>query len=276
MHGLGAVEAVKAEIKGLRRRFNSLKEKTIQGLERCRIEVMIVVYMLTTIPAVQEHGFLEEKQKKLNESTNHWELFGKLNFYWNYLSYDLLEHLIEELALKHDWFQTVAGEMAVYKKDLEDFRKHTTLVLYCEVDPRTLDEDPPPRFRKMVVKFDLPGTATLEDLEEFRRQYASSYNLQTCVMMLNRIKKGSFTVTWFIPASALEILMKDIDLAVVIFEEFSVASLEIHTSTPICVYPAKLPKRVSSSFYDLYYLVSINIHCRLLLLLPVITPALLL
>ena len=274
---LGTVEAVKTEIKDLHRRFNSLKKLTIKGLEKCQIAITTVVYTLTTILTVQEHkSFLKENQKSLNESSNHWELFGKLNLYWNYLIYDLLENLVEELTLEHEWFQTVAGEMAVYKNDLEEFRRRTTLLLFCEADPRTLDEDPPPGFRKMVVKFDWTEATTLEDLEEFRRRYASSYNLQTCVMMLNSIKKGSFTVTWFIPASVLEILRKEIDVAVVILEEFSVTRLEMHTATPICVYPAKLPKSVSSSFYDLYYLVSINIYCRLLLLLPVTTPALLL
>ena len=235
------MEAVRTEIKSLHRRFNSLKELTIQGLERCRIAVMTVVYTLTTILTVQEHkGFLEEKQKSLNESSNNWELFGKLNLYWNYLSYSLLEHLIEELALKHDCFQTLAGEMAVYKKDLEEFRKRTTLVLFCEADPRTLDEDPPPGFRKMVVKFDWPEIATLEDVEKFRRRYASSYDLQTCSMMLNNIETGSFTVTWFIPVSVVEMLRKK--RALTVFKEFSVTRLEIDGS---CAYKFSAIKRWS-------------------------------
>ena len=235
---------MEAEIKCLHRRFNSLKELTIHGLEKCRVAVMTVVYTLTTILTVQEHkGFLEEKQKSLSESSNHWELFGKLNLYWTYLSYGLLEHLVEELALKHNWFQTVAGEMAVYKKDLEEFRKRTILVLFCEADPRPLDEDPPPGFRKMVVKFDWPRTATLEDVEKFRRRYASSYDLQTCAMMLNSIGTGSFTVTWFVPVSVVEMLRKKRALAV--FKEFSVTRLDIHTSTQICVYqiPPQRPVR---------------------------------
>ena len=267
---LGAVEAVQTEIKGLHRRFNSLKKLTIKGLEKCQIAIMTVVYTLTTILTVQEHkSFLKENQKSLNESSNHWELFGKLNLYWNYLIYDLLENLVEELTLEHEWFQTVAGEMTVYKKDLEEFRRHTTLALFCEADPHTLNEDPPPGFRKLVVKFDWTETTTLEDVEKFRRQYASSYNLHTCAMMLNSIKKGSFTVTWFIPASVLEILRKEIDVAVVIFKEFNVTRVEVHTSTLICVYPAKLPKIVSSSFK--IYIALYSIHSRLILLLPVTT-----
>ena len=229
---LGTVETVRTEIKGLHRRFNSVNELTIQGLERFRVAVITVVYTLTTILTVQEHkGFLEKKQKSLNESSNHWELFGKLNPYWNYLAPDLLDHLIEELALKHNWFQAVAGEMAAYKRDLEDFRNSTTLPIFVEADPRTLDKDPPPGFRKMVVKFDWPEIATLEDVEKFRRRYASSYELQTCAMMLNSIRTGSFTVTWFIAVSVVEMLRKKRGLTV--FKEFNVTKLEIDGS---CVY----------------------------------------
>ena len=235
---------VQAEIKRLHRRFNSLKELTIRGLEKSKVAVMTVVYYLTTILTVREHkGFLEEKQKSLSESSNHWELFGKLNLYWTYLSYGLLEHLVEELALKHNWFQTAADEMAVYKKDLEEFRKRTTLVLFCEADHRALEDDPPPAFRRMVVKLDWPRTATLEDVERFRRRYASSYDLQTCAMMLNSIGTGSFTVTWFIPVSVVEMLRKKRALAV--FKEFSVTRLEIHTSTQICVYQIPPQRPVS-------------------------------
>ena len=241
---LGAVEGVQAEIKGLHRRFNSLKELTIQGLEKCRIAVTTVLFMLTNILTMQEHKeYLEKKEESLSKSSDHLSLFRKLNFYWNYLSYDLLEHLIGELKLKHEWFQTVAREMAVYKKDLEEFRKHTKLVLFCEADPHTLDEDPPPRFRKMVVKFDWPETATLEDVEKFRRRYASSYNLHTCAMMiLDSIRTGCFTVTWFIPVSVVEILRKK--RALDVFTECSVTRLEIYTLTPICVYEITPPGMV--------------------------------
>ena len=144
--------------------------------------------------------------------------------------------------------------MAVYQKDLEAFKKGTTLMLFVEADPCTLDEDPPPGFRKMVVKFDWPETATLEDVEKFRRRYASSYDLQTCAMMLNSIRTGSFTVTWFIPVSVVEMLRKK--RALTVFKEFSVTRLEIHTSTQICVYQTTPPRTVSivvSEIYTLLY-----------------------
>ena len=227
-----AVEALEVEIEGFCERFNSLKELTIQGLEKCFVTVMAVVYILTNIRTQEHRVFLKENHKVLRQCADHLELFGSLNFYWNYLAYDLLDHLIRQLTKKHNWFQTaVAGEMAVYKKDMEEFRKRTSLVLFCEAEPVTLEEDPPPGFRKMVVKFDWPKTATLEDVEKFRRRYASSYDLQTCAMMLNSVGTGSFTVTWFIPVSVVEMLRKK--RALTVFKEFSVARLEIDGS---CLY----------------------------------------
>ena len=238
------VSAVEAQIKQLHERFNAMKDLTIQGLQKCCVAVMTVVYILTNIRSQTDRVFLKENHKVLRQCEDHLELFGSLNFYWNYLAPDLLDHLIRELAKKHDWFQTVAGEIAVYNKDLEEFKKGTTLMLFVEADPCTLNEDPPPGFRMMVVKFDWPDTATLEDVEKFRRRYASSYNLQTCAVMLNSIRTGSFTVTCFIPVSVVETLRKKRALAV--FKEFSVTRVEIHTLTQICVYQTTPPRTVSS------------------------------
>ena len=234
---------METEIKGLRDRFNALKYLAIQGLQKIGVTVQMVVYILTNICTYGDQLFLKENHKVLRQCEDHLELFGSLNFYWNYLAPDLLDHLIGELTKKHEDFNTTASEMTAYKKDLEEFKKRTALVLFCEADPRPLDEDPPPGFRKMVVKFDWPRTATLEDVERFRRRYASNYDLQTCAMMLNSIGTGSFTVTWFVPVSVVDMLSKKGALSV--FKEFSVTSLDIHTSTRICVYPIHPQRPVS-------------------------------
>ena len=206
---------------------------------------MAVLFTLTSIKSVREHKvFLKENHKALSQSDNHLEMFSLLNFYWNYLAYHLLEQLIEALNLEEPAFDPVSAEMTAYKDDIHKFMRQTTLVLFCQAETTTFDEDPPPGFRKMVVKFDWPRTATLEDVERFRRRYASSYDLQTCAMMLNSIGTGSFTVSWFIAVSAVEMLRKKRALSVL--KEFSVIRLEIHASTVICVYQIFTQRPVSS------------------------------
>ena len=213
---------------------------TIRCLEKCKTTVMVVLFALTSIRAVKEHKvFLDEKHKALRLSEDIMEMFCILNLYWSYLSYHLLEQLIEELNLEERAFDAVAAEMAVYVKDLHKFMGEMTLDLYCQAEPYT-SEDPPPEFRKLVVRFDWPQTATLQDVENFRIRYARCYDLQTCAMMLNSIGTGSFTVTWFIPTAVVKLLMEE--RALTVFEDFSVTKLEIHTMTEICVYE---PKQVS-------------------------------
>ena len=130
-----AVAEVKDDIEGFRKRFKSLKLSVIQCLERCRIAVMTVVYMymLMEIRAVEQHKvFLEEKHKSLRQCEDHWELFGLLNLYWNYLSPDLLDQLLDELCMKESSFKLIRDKMKMYKTDLQKFRQRTTLKLFCQ------------------------------------------------------------------------------------------------------------------------------------------------
>ena len=196
--------------------------------------------MLTEIRAVDQHKmFLEEKQKSLRQCEDHWELFGLLNLYWNYLSPDLLDQLLEELIQKQSSFEAIGKEMEKYKADLQKFRQRTTLKLFCQAITST-ECDPPPEFRKIVVKHDWPDTVTLEDVEKFRQRYAQTYNLQTCAIMLYSVRPGSFTVTWFVPVTVIDILREKIPVKV--YKEFKVSKVEVNG---VCVYPAPVQRQVS-------------------------------
>ena len=236
-----------AEIKGFRQRFNAIKESTILHLERCKMAVKMVVFLLTSICYIEEHeSFLKENHMAFHDCKNHWELFGMLNFYWNYLSYDLLDQLIEELSLKEHLFKAIGKEMERYKGDLKRFRQCTTLEVFCQTNTST-ECDPPPGFRKVVIKHSWPNTVTLEDVERFRQRYAKAYNIRRCAMMLNSIWTGSFTVEWFVPIALVTTLRKK--RAVNIYKEFEVSRLEIYyvKETGFCVYQTPVQRQVSLS-----------------------------
>lgn len=226
-----SVAKVRGEIKEFHGRFNSLKVSTIRCLEKLRITVKTVVFFLTAVLSLREHkDYLEEKHQSLHRCEDHWELFGMLNFYWSYLAYDLLDQLLEQLTLKEASFCDAVRQMAEYKIDLQKFRERTTLAIFCQAEPHR-EDDPPPNFRKMVVKHMWPETITLEDVEMFRKCYTQEYNLPTCAMMLHSIKHGSFTITWFVTVTVIELLMKD--QAVKLYKEFNITRLDI---AEICVY----------------------------------------
>ena len=231
---------MKDEINGLQKRFKSLKESVILCLERCRIAVKTVAYKLTEIRAVDQHKvFLEEKYESLRQCEDHWALFGTLNLYWNYLSPDLLDQLLEELIQVECSFKPIGEEMKKYKTDLQKFRQRTTLKHFCQSDTST-ECNPPSGFQVMVVKHNWPDTATLEDVEKFRRCYAQEYNLRSCAMMLHRIGSGCFAVTWFVSVTVIDILREK--GAVEVYKEFKVSKLELNR---VCVYQAPVQRQVS-------------------------------
>ena len=241
VYALYSVADVERDIEGFHRRFNAIKDMTIKRLEQCQMTVMVVVYILTSIIAVGEHKmFLEGKHKVLHDSKNNWELFSLLNFYWNYLAYDLLDQLIKELCQKNKAFDAVRGEMEDYKRDIQKFREHTALEIFCQADPNTLEDDPPPGFRTVAIKFNWSNGVTLEKVEKFRKRFARKYNLQKCAMMLNSIRPGSFTVTWFVPVTVVEMMTKN--RALKIFREFDTSRVD---SDGTCIYQTSAERHVS-------------------------------
>ena len=225
------------QVEKLRQRFNGIKRATINCLIMCQIAVATMPCWLTEINSLCEHElFLNENLEFFAECKTYWLLFGKLNFYWNYLAYDLLYQLIEVLSHSYTDFKPIHRDIVAYKKDVEEFRKCTFLKVFCEVQPEPLN-DPPPGLKAMVVQFKWAKDVTLEEVERFRRRYAMSRRLNKCAMMVNSIRPGSFTVTWFVAVSTIRRMAgMDVEL----FAEFNVITLVIG-GTCTYVSPAQLP-----------------------------------
>ena len=183
-----SVVAIRDERKRFHQRFTSIRELTIKCLERNRIAVVTVVYMLTSIFTIDKHkSFLKENHKNLRKCEDHLELFGELNFYWSPLSCDLLDQLIEHITHKKGSIAAnVNRQMTKYRKDLQKFRKRITLELFCHTEPNT-EDDPPSDFVVMAKRYAWPATITLEAVEIFRKHYGIQCRLERCAVMLRKI-----------------------------------------------------------------------------------------
>ena len=230
---------VKEEIKVLERRFNQMRLECRDGLEKRKIPVKKVVDALTNLPADDVDDHKQILQSQLNvyyQANDQAELIGQLSFSMNYLSFHLLEYLAKEFGLKE-----VSVQMKVYKSDLQQFRMKTPLTLFCQTQKRKRIKLSP-EFQEMVAEFDWPDDVTLEDVEQFRQEYASHYNLRECAMMIAQVRPGSFIITWFIPQSVVEKLKTKVPRA--ILKKYSVTRLEI---AGVCVYRLRQPQEVSVS-----------------------------
>ena len=226
--GQMTIQYIQAKIRQFQKRFNTLKKSTRECLERLRIPVKRVADALTSLSPddIDEHKqFLESHLNAIYQAPDHSELFGTMNFHWNYQNPQLLDHLIREFDL-----EGVKGDINTYKEDLQQFRKKTPLKLFCQSQKRKRIK-PPPDFCEVVAEFDWPDEVTLEDVEEFRQECANQYSLHECAMMLAVVRPGSFIITWFIPSSIVEKLKVKVPN---LLKKYSVTKLEIAGE---CVYP---------------------------------------
>ena len=164
--------------------------------------------------------FLKENKHHLFKASGIFELFGELDLYWNYQSYDLLEHLIEVFSIVE-----VKGEMEEYKSDMEQFRDETPIKVFCKAQGIKCMMKPPDGFEKMVTKFSWQDNVTLSKVEDFRQMFMCNYNLLNCALLLNQINIGSFSVVWFIARTVVNRLSKEVDEK--LLAQFAVSSLEI-------------------------------------------------
>ena len=191
----GLVEDVKERVTGLKKRFRIIRQSMIEGLDKCQIAVMTVVTLLSSVFGFDVRSEIRKSyHKDVNECKNN-ELFGYLSLYWNYLSFKSLSLLVEEPALKNGAFASVRKEMCAYLEEIKIFQQNTTLVAYCSALPYT-EHDPPPGFQEMVTEHDWSETVTLGEVEEFQKSFLDTFCPEH-TMMLNGIRRGSFSITWF-------------------------------------------------------------------------------
>ena len=232
-------EEVRKLIKKLEIFFDYLKNCVRECLERRRVSVKNVADVLTSLSADEDENhkmFLESHVSVLFRAADIPELFGTMNFHWNYLDPPPLDHLVDKFDLEE-----VKVQMEAYKLTLQQFRMKTPLTLFCRTQKRKRIKLSP-EFQEMVAEFDWPDDVTLEDVEQFRQEYASHYNLREFAMIIAHVRPGSFIITWFIPQSVVEKLKTKVPRA--FLKQNSVTRLEI---ARVCVYRLRKPLEVSVS-----------------------------
>ena len=231
-----SITEIKEHIKILEKKFEALQETAISELENEKVQMDIVVNKLTVLPACEqsEHErFFDKHLDDLEKCTRYRPLFSRLNRHWNYLSPQLLKHLIDRILNT----ATARKEMVSYNSGLAMFRSQTLLELFCEIDSEYIE--PPEKFSTIKARFhkqNVPkGPPTLQDVEKFRRRYTRHYKLREFALMLAACETGSFLVSFVVPNSILELLKRDVPTA--ILEEFGITQLEV---AGYCVFPTSL------------------------------------
>ncbi len=118
-----------------------------------------------------------------------------LNFYLSFIDFSLLEHIIEEFGS-----DSLKRDMSSYAEDIRHFRMNTPVSEALDHLPR--NSDLPAGYSRLKAKFACDvQTATLEDVDTYRKGLAKRCLLSPLALSLFELQESSLLVTWLVPAA---------------------------------------------------------------------------
>ncbi len=125
------------------------------------------------------------------------QIWMKLNTYWNYFNYGLLEHVVEEFEIKD-----LEEKMKSYVDKLDSFKRETKLCDFVQHCQRRHDHVPSiEKFKKLEVKVDHLkwSSCTLWDVEAFKRLLITKFfNSKEFLLIFKEATDGCICITWLV------------------------------------------------------------------------------
>ena len=203
-------QSIKQQVKWLQDCFVRLAYCTYKELVAKHINVHDVHAWLISLDVFRqrEHQeFIKDHLTNIEKDTHLNNLWARLGTYWNFLNFDLLEHLVSGFGS-----EDLKQNMESYKCDLQFFRKATRICDFINCWPERVEPPPERELREFVAKVGYHWEkCTLEDLDMIEGVITRRFFLPRFVLQLREIKPGSITVTWLIPASFVKALQEAIE-----------------------------------------------------------------
>ena len=143
----------------------------------------------------------------IDEATNFNNLWARLGSYWNFLNFDLLEHVINKFGS-----EILKQKMESYKHELQFFRKATRLCDFMKCWPVLGETPPETELKEFVAKMKHDwDNCTLEDLEKLKGAITRKFFLPEFALLLKQIKEGCVVITWLMPEPFVKALQETIE-----------------------------------------------------------------
>ena len=205
-------ESVRQHVRQLQTRFRDLVINTYRILVREHVDVDLRCFRssLLALDVFQKHEhqqFINDHLMKIDPAMTFDDLWAKLNNYWNFLNFDLLEHIVSIFGSEE-----LKQKMESYKHDLQSFRKATRVCDFISCWPVRGQTPPKKELRKFVAKMKHDwDNCTLEDLETLRGVITRKFFIPGFAFRLRKIKKGCIAITWLVPAALVQTLQETIE-----------------------------------------------------------------
>ena len=234
---LQSKQLVEQQVKQLESRFLHLVYCTYVELLDKGVNVDHFYGWLVTLDVSRqcEH---QEFIETFDKGTDLSDLWKRLGSYWNFLNFDLLEHVVSGFGS-----EDLKKKVKSYESDLQSFRKATRLCDFIACWPVRGQTPPESELREFVAKVDYPWDhCTLEDLDMFEGVITRKFFLPKFALRLREIKPGSITITWLIPLPFVKGLQEAIESTS--SEFFMEHKIETFTIIEKICYPSLARERV--------------------------------
>ena len=203
-----SIDDVQNAITSLKGWFKYIKQEVSEQLESACVNIKDLCDVVTDLPPHikgQHEDFIMKYASKFDECKCISMLFIQLNSKWDYLHFDILEHIIIEYRSSMEEVRKIY--LGAYQKEIQDFMQYTTLKKFCTVEKMSQHYiEPPPYFVIAVTKHSWEEPTYLYQVDNFRKTFAHRYNLHDCAVSLVCLGLGSVVITMFVPESIRKIL----------------------------------------------------------------------
>ena len=117
---------------------------------------------------------------------------------------------------------------------MAEFRKMTPLNVYWKIEKIDPASKPIPDDLWQLVTVHKPeslsGKSTLDEVEQFRKKFASAFTIDRVALCISKIAPGSVQVIWLVPPSVAPLLHTDIQEHPERLEKLGLISATLFTS----------------------------------------------
>ena len=199
------VEITEANIAQLQKIYNKIIIRADEDMRAGNISVQELLCSVQSLPPNLKRelaSFVKSIKADIEEAES---IRYFLCIVGDYLNYSLLNYTIGVYGSSE-----LKKEMAYYVQKMEAFRRETRLEVFSQVcDDKTDIDDG--KFPIMVTKHKMDwATATLEDVEIFRKDICRELSLYDFSLKLVAVARGCVEITWQVPSSLVAYIQKSV------------------------------------------------------------------
>ena len=199
---------MKDQVQYFENKFGYLVDKAYQEVNS-KMEASLFLSRITYLPVSarnQHRSFIKENLTNIPPPLTFVNIWTILNLYWDFLNYDLLEHVVSNFGSDH-----LKQQMQDYVVELSTFKQTTRLCDFIESWPCRDDEPPEDRLKKVVVKMRHEWSqCTLQDVESFKKALVHKFFLPEFDILLQAAIEGCVCVTWLTSPSIATLLQQNL------------------------------------------------------------------